>query len=78
MPAVITEERPSTSSVTVQHESPAADVSGLSFATASGQPRLPKKRKPKKLEKAENANKAMMDAFKDLEEKSREKDRIQD
>ena len=78
MPAVVTEERPGTSSVTTQIEPSAEDVPGPSSATAAIQPRLPKKRKATKLDRAEKANKAMMDAFKELEEKSREQDKVQD
>ena len=71
-------QRGSTSSVTVQPEPSAEDVPGLSSATVTVQPRLPKKRKPTKLDKGEKAGKAMMDAFMELEEKSHEEDRVQD
>ena len=56
----------------------AEDVYGSSSATADVQSRLPKKRKATKLDRAEKANKAMMDAFKESEEKSREQDKVQD
>ena len=56
----------------------AEDVYGPFSATADVQSRLPKKRKATKLDRAEKANKAMMDAFKESEEKSREQDKVQD
>ena len=74
-PAVVTEERSGTSSVTVQLGPSAEDVPGPFSAVQSC---LPKKRKATKLDRAEKANKAMMDAFKELEEKSREQDKVQD
>ena len=77
-PAVVTEERPSISSVIVQLGPSAEDIPGPSSATAAVQSRLPKKRKATKLNRAEKANKVMMDAFKELEEKSREQDKVQD
>ena len=77
-PAVAPEERPRTPSVAMQPGPSAEDVPGPSSAAATVQPRLPKKRRPTKLDKAEKANKAMMDAFQEMEEKSREQDRVQD
>ena len=54
------------------------DYSGPSSTTATVQSHLPKKRKATKLDRAEKSNKAMKDAFNDLERKSREQDRVQD
>ena len=77
MPAVGAEERPCTSSVTVLPGPSTENDSGPTSATAALLSRLPKKWKATKLDRAEKANKAMMDAFNDLEEKSREQDRVQ-
>ena len=57
------------STVTLQPVPSTEDVSGPSSATAAVQSCLTKKRKATKLNRAENANTTMMDAFNDLEDK---------
>jgi hypothetical protein len=55
---------------------PSEDIPGPSSSSSGRQSRLPKKRKPTKLDKVDKATKALVEAFKEMEEASREQDRL--